>query len=573
MQSQKTKRVFGWFVFLAFATLMHGISPFASHAYSPDDPVVQEMIDRGVAYLESQKMTMPNPGSFDDYSGVPILAAYAHYKCRHDPDNPVVKRGVQAALAMQKALENGAGEHGHKRNYEIPVATLLLAEVDAARYKPQLESFQHHLMDHQMPGGGFGYPGYATGDISQVQYVVLAIWTLDRNGIPLDYGKVAACAEWLMRVQDIRGAWPYQAYDPGPGKGLVAQRERVGMSMGLAGGSSLLIAGDALRLWGDTVDEADPGVPGLPKAIQLYKEDANKKRRGKVKLSQEPVKRSASFFDQWRVANPYTRPKSSDFYYYIIYTRERYESFVEIAYGRPKDKSPDWYNEIAAELKSFQGASGGWDDRAHTSPIVSTSFALLFLIRSTQKAIFQSSQGSLTGGYGFPEDTTNIRVDGSQIKGQAIATQVTDLLSILEEDENADSLGDKSLPDDLDLDPNPKARRAQIDRLERLVRGSRSYQARRVAAKLLGKSDELRVAPALIYALSDPDRVVQSFARDGLRFISRKFDGYDLPPSPPPSADDAVKDRWKQEVSKVQDKWRDWYRTVDPTHVFLDYDL
>ena len=76
------------------------------------------------------------------------------------------------------------------------------------------------------------------------------------------------------------------------------------------------------------------------------------------------------------------------------------------------------------------------------------------------------------------------------------------------------------------------ARSAQLDRLERLVRGSRSYQARRVAAKLLGLSDELRVVPALIFALSDPDDVVREYARDGLRFISRKFEGFGMPDKP-----------------------------------------
>ena len=101
-----------------------------------------------------------------------------------------------------------------------------------------------------------------------------------------------------------------------------------------------------------------------------------------------------------------------------------------------------------------------------------------------------------------------------------------------------------------------------MDRLERLVRGSRSWQARRVAARLLGTSDELRVVPSLIYALSDPDVPVQRYARDGLRFISRKFDGYGLPDDP--TAGD---------VQQVQKKWREWYRTMNPKYVFLDYDL
>jgi hypothetical protein len=185
----------------------------------------------------------------------------------------------------------------------------------------------------------------------------------------------------------------------------------------------------------------------------------------------------------------------------------------------------------------------------------------MFLIRSTQKTIFTMNAGSLQGGYGLPKDTTDIRVEGTQIKGRPIAAQVTDLLDILEKDGAGDTEG-KSIPDDLELAAQPAARAAQLDRLERLVRGSQSWQARRVAARLLGKSDDLRVVPSLIYALSDPDQSVRRYARDGLRFISRKFDGFGMPDDPSLA-----------DVQNAQRKWRDWYRTMNPKYVFLDYDL
>jgi hypothetical protein len=331
--------------------------------------------------------------------------------------------------------------------------------------------------------------------------------------------------------------------------------------MGLAGGSSLLIAGDALRLWGETVDDEDPGIPGFPKAIKVYKEDTNTVRRRRVAMSEEPIKRSIAALNAWRQSHPYKRTSMLDWYYYQLYSLERFESFYEIANGLPKDSSPAWYNQGVDELRSFQGADGGWTDPANTRGPVSTAFALLFLIRSTQKTIFTLSQGSLQGGYGLPKDTTDIRVEGTQIKGRPIAAQVTDMLDILEKDGAGETEG-KSLPDDLELDQDPVARAAQLDRLERLVRGSRSWQARRVAAQLLGRSDELRVVPALIYALSDPDESVRRYARDGLRFLSRKFDGFGMPDRPN-----------QAEIEQAQQAWRDWYRTVNPKHVFLDYDL
>lgn len=550
----------GLALFLAFAGGVWASSPVM--AYTPTDPVVTKMVDRGIKYLEEKGAKYGGEASdvFGRGGGEVILLGYAHHKVVHDPENPLVKRALAYAKKIVSDLEAGRGGDGQKRNYTMSIAVLLFADVDAARYKKELTVLQQHLIDGQMSHGGFGYPGEHEGDVSQVQYVILAIWTLDRNGIALDYEKVVKTAQWLLRVQDIAGPWPYHGKDPGPGKPNISQQE-TGMSMALAGGSSVLIAGDALRLWGETVDDADPGIPGLPEAIKIYKEDTNLRRRKRVTMSQEPIKRAVKFMDAWRQKNPYKRGTARDWYYYQLYTLERYESFLEIAYGLPKDSSPAWYNQIVDELRQYQGSDGGWSDLSHTQGPVSTAFALLFLIRSTQKTIFTASSGALQGGYGLPKDTTDIRVDGTQIKGRPVAAQVTDLLDILEED-GADDTEGQSIPEDLQLDKDPVARSAQLDRLERLVRGSRSWQARRVAARLLSKSDELRVVPALIFALSDGDLSVRRYARDGLRFISRKFEGFGMPDKPNVG-----------ELQKAQQQWRAWYRTMNPKYVFLDYDL
>jgi hypothetical protein len=530
-------------------------------AYTPTDPVVTKMVDGGIKYLEAKGGALDSGGdAFGWSAGEVVMVGYAHHKVVHDPEHPLVKKALGVAKQLVADLEAGRREQSQKRNYTMSVCVLLFAEVDAIRYRNEMMVIQRHLLEGQMSNGGFGYPGEHDGDTSQVQYVILALWTLDRNGIPLDYAKVVSTAQWLLRVQDINGPWPYHGKDPGVGKPNTSQ-PKTGMSMALAGGSSILIAGDALRLWGETVDDTDPGIPGLPKAIKVYKEDTNVSRRKRVTMSEEPIKRAVQYMEAWRKKNPYKRTNAIDWYYYQLYTIERYQSFLEIAYGLPKDSSPAWYNEGVDELRQFQGSDGGWADRSHTAGPLSTAFALLFLIRSTQKTIFTASSGALQGGYGLPKDTTDIRVDGTQIKGRPIAAQVTDLLDILEED-GADDTEGKSIPEDMQLDKDPVARAAQLDRLERLVRGSKSWQARRVAANLLATSDELRVVPALIFALSDGDLQVRRYARDGLRFISRKFEGFGMPDKPSVG-----------ELQKAQQQWRDWYRTMNPKHVFLDYDL
>ncbi|MDG2220839.1 MAG: hypothetical protein P8L85_05630 [Rubripirellula sp.] len=534
------------------------IATFAAkdaRAYTPNDPVVVAMVNRGLEYLEASSKKQPIT------DGEAILVAYAHFKCRHDLESAVVQHGLSEAQKVVASVERRGGESvGAKENYIISISVLLLSEIDAKQFKRELQVLQQALVEGQYPSGAFSYRNDNEGDVSQTQYAMLAVWTLDRNGIPLDYNQVEKCIQWLLRVQSTDGGWPYKGKDPGIGKPN-RQQSKVDMSMSLAGGSSLLIAGDALRLWGNTVQDSDPGIPGLPKAIKVYKEDKNTARRKRVNMSEEPIKRAVKFMDGWRRKNPYKRSQLIDWYYYQLYTLERFESFVEIANGLPKDSSPAWYNQGVDELRKYQDGEGGWSDRSLSKPQISTAFALLFLIRSTQRTIFTMNAGSLQGGYGLPKDTTDIRVDGTQIKGQPIAVQVTDLLDILDEDGSGDTEG-KSIPDDLVLDTDPVVRAAQLDRLERLVRGSRSWQARRVAARLLGRTDELRVVPSLIYALSDPDQSVRLYARDGLRFLSRKFDGFGMPDTP------SVTD-----LQTAQRKWRDWYRSVNPNYVFLDYDL
>lgn len=528
-------------------------------AYSPTDPVVQQMVARGIHYLESLNRKEMIQGSYST-SGSAMLIAYAHHKVEANREHPIVKQGVAEAISFLKEREDRPLHPHGKEVYEISVAALLLAEVDPIAYQSQLNVAQQVLYRAQFAHGGWGYMGDQDGDVSQTQYALLALWTLDHVGVSLDYERVKRAAAWLLRVQDIGGGWPYHGRDPGPNAALQRQ-SKVTMSMALAGGSSALIAADTLRVWGETKHGADPRIDGLPKALVLFQEETGNRRRAQI--PKEPILRAISRCEQYRVQNPYKRPAGVDWYYYQLYTLERYESFVEIATGKV-DKSPAWYNRYVEELRADQDPeTGGWGIRqgAYTHPPVSTAFSLLFLIRSTQKSIASLSRGTLAGGQGLPSDTTDVRVEGTSIKGRPVAEAVTDLLQILDE-EGGGELDEQSLPEDLKLAEKPTERAAQIERLERLVRGSESWQARRVAARVLGASDEIRVVPALIFALSDPDIQVRRYARDGLRFISRKFDGFGLVDRPT-----------REQVRQAQQQWRQWYRTIDPTHVFVDYDL
>ena len=92
--------------------------------------------------------------------------------------------------------------------------------------------------------------------------------------------------------------------------------------------------------------------------------------------------------------------------------------------------------------------------------------------------------------------------------------------------------------------------------MRRLVRAE-SFPIRMTAVKILSSSRELDNVPSLVYALSDPDLRIVRVARDGLRFISRKFGGFGLPDEPS-----------REEREEAIEAWKKWYLTIRPEALF-----
>ncbi len=112
-------------------------------AYTPDDPIVQEMVNRGVKYLES---TVGGKTHFETGKahlggwGEWALAGYAHYKVEHNPDSNVVKKGIEGAVGIANGLNEKRPEgHTSQTNYNLGVAALLLSEVDRDKYRKELD--------------------------------------------------------------------------------------------------------------------------------------------------------------------------------------------------------------------------------------------------------------------------------------------------------------------------------------------------------------------------------------------------------------------------------------------------
>ena len=142
---------------------------------------------------------------------------------------------------------------------------------------------------------------------------------------------------------------------------------------------------------------------------------------------------------------------------------------------------------------------------------------------------------------------------GGELVVKETEAAVGDLLNLLDDDTagKLDALADN--PDSLlvtgDIDE------AAAQRLRQLVR-SGSPSARLIATRTLARTGDLDNVPTLIYALTDPDRRVTLQARDGLRFLSRRFEGFGMP------------DKYdeKQRYNAVT-RWKNWYLSIRPNAV------
>jgi hypothetical protein len=537
-----------------------GLIPTA-HGYTPDSPLVMDMVERGLQFLENPPKKDPRQGIGFVGDGEHLMVAYAHYKVRQNPDHPLVQQGLNRALshaaeAMRSGLPNDV-----EITYQTSVAILLLIDVDPVKYAKEIQGLGRALIAVQKSHGGFGYLSEELGDISQTQYCVLAMWSMDQADFDVPKAAMDRALRYLLRTQDPTGQWGYKGVDSGVIGNLVPQDEKKGHSLTTAGAGSVLIGGDFFGMWRGS-RETTPDIEDFPPALKEQKNLAElKEKRESFKVPAETLMQYIGRSENYFSRVPYQRLAGKSWHYYYLYTLERYRSFLEVARGK-QEKEPEWYNEVVDMLAASQGPDGGWAteprDMSHVSPGISTAFAILFLIRSTKKAIGDLNEGTMAGGYELPKDTTNIRVDGTQIKGKPVVSAVTDLLGLLEGDDPS-TMEKGSIPEDLKLADDPDERQKQISRLERLARGSQSWQARRVATRLLGQSDTLDVVPTLIYALTDPDPKVRIFARDGLRFISRKIDGFGMPRDPTP-----------EDIRKAVENWRAWYTSLDPAYVFME---
>ena len=520
-----------WVLFFVCSTVWFAAAfvPLTGVAVTPESPEVRQLIADGLKYLEEKT---------DDRLGGRCLIALAFYKNGASLDHP---RIVEALTACEK---EAATNPESDSVYSNGLAIIFLGELNDPKYEDILKRFGDAMERRQKSHGGWGYNGSKAGDTSQTQYAALGLWELMQVGVRPNVSQVDACTNWLLRTQDPSGTWGYQGIDPGSFQ-LVEQLE-TSSSMLAAGLGSLMICGNILGIVtpNRSTESFDENLPAAlrratdPREMKMPTISGTSVDRMKV---YEAIKKGQQWFDKH-----YVYGKGS-YACYELYSLERYKSFEEILTGSSDDE-PEWYQRGYEFLKRSQHSDGYWKSRSGTP--CATAFALLFLMRSTQKSIKVSlGEGTLVGGRGLSADLSRMKMRHGRLVTAQKATAVDQLLNMLEDSGNKDL---EALMNDSAALRVGNVGAEEERRLQQIVKSGKP-EARLLAVRALGRMRELDQVPTLLYAMTDPDKRVVREARDGLRFVSRRFKGFGL--------QDNFNDT---ERYNALDRWKQWYRRVRP---------
>src|SRR5690606_26169672 len=129
-------------------------------AVAPDDPKVQALLEKAIAYLEKPE----HQDSYGKMLGGKCLAGLAVYKYRKNAQHPIVLDAVQVC---QTYAANPNQQVPNDFNYSLALSIIFLCEVDAQKYSAEIQSLLNWLRARQHPHGFWGYPDRQTGDTSQ----------------------------------------------------------------------------------------------------------------------------------------------------------------------------------------------------------------------------------------------------------------------------------------------------------------------------------------------------------------------------------------------------------------------
>lgn len=532
--------------------------------YNPLHPDVERLVRPAIDYLGAR-------GNESTSSAHLCLMALAYVEAikRYEERIPSENGLVQLALAKTKAeLERPRADPrsllGGKEVYHMCVASILMCEVNAAQYENEIQSILDELVSRQTNFGAYTYTDKPTrGDTSQSQFAGLAFWVAKLNKFDIPLEAPRDCLNWYVDTMQPEGAWAYQ-YD-----GIRPAMQARTISILAASISSVYLFQDVLELAPKRKKGGKDGAAtlwnnGLPPSISIY---VPAKGRGAGKEKQKKsgplvafntsklstVKRTAN---QYFAENFTVAPRFWGYYY--LYALERYAFFREKSEGSFREV-PDWYDQGVEHLKTRRDSDNSFKRGANApeNTLVATSFAVLFLVRASELLITPSNDSLATGELGFRENEKLTMGAKGKVKASGIVKNVDDVLTMLG-DSNLDEARSEQIIEALGQAVDEfnkkkgKSRNEQIAFLRGLMR-DKNFFRRSIAIKVLTRTSDFDNAPALIYALGDPDERIALEAHNGLRLISRKLDSISVP-----------KDPTLADFTVAKKKWTKWYLSIRP---------
>ncbi|WP_435005744.1 DUF4159 domain-containing protein [Tundrisphaera lichenicola] len=342
---------------LVVTSITSGMEGRVSGAVTTEE--VERAIRGGVRYLLKQQRDDGSWPEIDDdaRTGTTSLVTLALLTAGESPDSPAIRK----ALDHLRRFDPGQLDSV----YSVSLQTMVFA---AARPKEDIVRIQANvdwLQEAQLkPGDRSNWPGSWSykasktrhGDNSNSQYALLGLNAATEVGVKVNPEVWKLARDYWQRYQQPDGSW---AYTPDASNGSTA-------SMTCAGISSLIISGlkrfrGEEKLVGDTEVEAC-GVGGadpyLAKAINWM-------------ATNFMVGQNFGAGQQWK--------------YYYLYGLERTGRLSGVRFFG----SHDWYREGAEELVHDQDKLDGYwrGTQYERSPIISTSFALLFLAKGRSPVV------------------------------------------------------------------------------------------------------------------------------------------------------------------------------------------